>query len=167
MALNNYETVFIANPEIADDAVAQLIGKIKQAVTDNKGTMANEDRWGRRRLAYPIHGNREGFYVVLTYSSEGTIVNALEHVFRVTDSVIRHLTIRVIKKNKTFPPRRVKPAGATSDSGRPGGRPGYGRDTRHTPSAPAAAPVAAAPAAPAAPAAETPNTPPASGATPA
>ena len=163
MAVNNYETVFIADPEIAMEAVDQLLNKIKKAIADNKGTVTNEDRWGRRRLAYPIQSFRDGFYVVLTYSAEGTVVNALEHLFRVTDSVVRHITIKIIKKNKTFPPRRVKTASATTDTGRPGSRGSYSR------SAPAAsAPAAAAPAIPAAvPTAPASEAAPASGATPA
>lgn len=147
MAVNNYETVFIAEPEITTEKVDQLIGKIKSAVTEHKGTMTHEDRWGRRRLAYPIHGFREGFYVVLTFNSEGTVINALEHLFRVTDAVFRHMTVKVIKKNKTFPPRRVKPAGS-AESSRPSGRYGH-RDSRPSPAAAPAAP-AAAPAAPSA-----------------
>ena len=143
MAVNNYETVFIAQPEIATDKVEQFLGKIKQVVTEHKGAMTHEDRWGRRRLAYPIHGFREGFYVVLNFNAEGTVVGGLEHLFRVTDFIIRHMTIKVIKKNKTFPPRRVKPAGAPE--GRPTGR--YGsRETRpsSTPAPTSAAPTATA-----------------------
>lgn len=124
MVLSNYETVFIADPNIANDQVDQIVNKIKQSVTARGGTMTNEDRWGRRRLAYPIHGHREGFYVVLTYSAEGPVVSDLEHYFRVTDPVLRYLTTKVIKRNKTFAPRRERPAGA--DSARPGSRP-YGR----------------------------------------
>lgn len=169
MAVNNYETVFIADPEIAMEAVDQLLNKIKKAIADNKGTVANEDRWGRRRLAYPIQSFRDGFYVVLTYSAEGPVVNALEHLFRVTDSVVRHITVKIIKKNKTFPPRRVKPAGASAESGRPGGRGSYSRSSSSSshsssPSAPAAAATATPAAAPApTPAADAPS----AGATPA
>jgi len=164
VAVNNYETVFIAEPEIATEAVDQLLTKIKKAITDNQGTVGNEDRWGRRRLAYPIQGFREGFYVVLTFNAEGGVVNALEHVFRVTDSVVRHITIKIIKKNKTFPPRRVKPAGASSEAGRPAGRGGYSRDGGRSSSAPSVTPPPTA----AAPATETPTpSAPATGATPA
>src|SRR5437879_644641 len=111
VAQNIYETVFIAEPEIPTDQVDQLINKIKEMVAANQGTMSGEDRWGRRRLAYTIQGHREGFYTVLNYSAEAPVVAALEHLFNVTDSVMRHLTIRVIKKSKKFAPRRERPAG--------------------------------------------------------
>src|ERR1035438_10348166 len=143
-----YETIFIAEPEISNDQVDQLINKIKQVITANQGTLSGEDRWGRRRMAYAIHGHKEGYYAVLNFTAEAPVVNAIEHLYNVTDSVIRHLTTRIIKKNKTFPPRRVRPAGQT-DASRSSGRPGY-RPRTDAPAAakPAAAEAAAAPAAP-------------------
>ena len=136
MSANNYETVFIAEPEISNDQVDQLINKIKQAITANQGTLTAEDRWGRRRMAYAIHGHREGYYSILTFSAEAGVVNAIEHLYNVTDSVIRHLTTRVIKSKKTFAPRRVKPAGS-AESSRYAGRSSSGSRPRSD--APAAA----------------------------
>jgi small subunit ribosomal protein S6 len=163
MPVINYETVFITEPEIANEQVDQLINKIKQVITTNKGAVTGEDRWGRRRLAYPIQGHREGFYTVLTYNAEPAVVSGLEHLFNITDTVVRHLTIRVIKKNKTFRPRRERPAGATdARTGRPtGSRPPLKVEpppsvaAAAASAAPAAASTpapAAAPATPAAPA---------------
>src|SRR5882724_6526945 len=91
VSVNTYETVFIAEPEISNDQVEQLVSKIKQAVTANQGTITGEDRWGRRRLAYAIHGHREGYYAILTFNAEAGVVNAIEHLYNVTDSIIRHL----------------------------------------------------------------------------
>ena len=161
MSVITYETVFIAEPEISNDQVDQLINKIKQAVTSNQGTMTGEDRWGRRRLAYNIHGHREGYYGVLSFSAESGVVNAIEHLYNITDSVIRHLTIRVIKSKKTFRPRKERPAGHVDGprhSGRPGMAPRSHTESpalpagRQTPPQPASveaaapAPAAAAPA---------------------
>ncbi len=149
MAVLNYETVFITEPELPTDKIDQLLNKIKQIVTDNGGTFTNEDRWGRRRLAYPIQAHREGFYSVLTYSAEPPVVAALEHTFNVTDTVLRHMTIKVIKKTKKFAPRRERPAGA-ADGPRGTGRPGAGRPrveyARPAPTAASAAPSSASPA---------------------
>ncbi len=124
MSAITYETVFIAEPEISNDQVEQLIAKIKQAIATNQGTVTGEDRWGRRRLAYTIHGHREGYYAVLNFTAEAAVVMAIEHLYNVTDSIMRHLTIRVIKKHKTFRPRREKPAGhveGSRHSSRPSG----------------------------------------------
>ena len=122
MSVNTYETVFIAEPEISNEQVDQLVAKLKQAIATHQGTVTAEDRWGRRRLAYPIHGHREGFYAVLNFTAAPEVVNAVEHLYNVTDSVVRHLTVRVIKKNKTFRPRRERPAGHAEGSRHAGPR---------------------------------------------
>jgi small subunit ribosomal protein S6 len=123
VSVTTYETVFIAEPEISNDQVDQLINKIKLAITANQGTLTGEDRWGRRRLAYAIHGHREGYYAILNFTAEAGVVLAIEHLYNVTDAVMRHLTTRVIKSKKTFRPRKEKPAGydASRHSGRPTG----------------------------------------------
>ncbi len=158
MSANTYETVFIAEPEISNDQVDQLVAKIKQAITSNQGNVTGEDRWGKRRMAYPIAGHREGFYNVMSFTAESGAVMAIEHLYNVTDSVMRHLTTRVIKKNKVFAPRRERPAGAADHRGpRPGGYRGPRPDSKAAPAAPAAqaaAPAAAAPVAPATPSPE-------------
>jgi len=135
-----YETVFIAEPEISNDQVDQLINKIKQAITANQGTLTGEDRWGRRRMAYAIHGHREGFYAVLNFTAESGVVMAIEHLYNVTDSVMRHLTTRVIKSKKTFRPRKEKPAGY-SEGSRHSGRPMSSRGRSEAPAAPKPAPT--------------------------
>ena len=75
MSATTYETVFITEPEISKDQVDQLINKIEQAITANQGALTSEDRWGRRRLAYPIQGHREGYYAVFNFTSEAGAVN--------------------------------------------------------------------------------------------
>ena len=156
VSVNTYETVFIAEPEISTDQVDQLINKIKQAITANQGTLTGEDRWGRRRLAYPIHGHREGFYAVMSFSAEAGVVMAIEHLYNVTDAVIRHLTTRVIKSKKTFRPRKERPAGHVEGSRHSGRSDGIARPAGSLPRPnrppyptpePAAAPPAPAPAA--------------------
>jgi small subunit ribosomal protein S6 len=152
-----YETVFIAEPEISNDQVDQLISKIKQAIAANQGTVTGEDRWGRRRLAYAIHGHREGYYAVMNFTAEAPVVNAVEHLYNVTDSVIRHLTIRVIKKNKTFRPRRERPAGAHADGPRHSSSRSSGSfRPRSDAPRPTTAPASVAAAAPATPAEQVP-----------
>jgi small subunit ribosomal protein S6 len=162
-----YETVFIAEPEIPTEQVDQLVGKIKDTIAAHQGTVTGEDRWGRRRLAYPLRGHREGFYTVMNFTAEPTVILALEHLYNVTDSVIRQLIVKVIKSKKKFRPRRERPAG---EAHRPsGGRPGM-RPTRPLPTvtppppvasatpAPAPAPASTEPAPPSNPAPHTPGT---------
>ena len=147
-----YETVFIAEPEIPTEQVDQLVAKIKETITAHKGSVTSEDRWGRRRLAYPLRGHREGFYTVMNFTAEPTVILALEHLYNVTDSVVRQLTVKVIKSKKKFRPRRERAPGSESHRGpgRVGGgmRPrGDSSPTRHvvTPPPPVT-PSASAPA---------------------
>src|ERR1700730_3966119 len=119
-----YETVFIAEPEIPTDQVDQLIAKIKETISTHQGSVTGEDRWGRRRLAYPLRGHREGFYTVLNFTAEPTVIVALEHLYNVSDSVVGQQTIRPYPSKKKFAPRRERPAGSDSHRG-PGGRPGF------------------------------------------
>lgn len=144
-----YETVFIAEPEITTEQVDQLINKVKDTIASHKGALTSEDRWGKRRLAYPLRGHREGFYTVLNFTAEPTVIMALEHLYNVTDSVIRQLTIRHYPSNKKFAPRREKPAGeAHRGPGRSSGGPRSRPDAVRPSAAPAAPAVESADSAP-------------------
>lgn len=165
MAVHSYETVFVAEPEISAEDVDQLHVKIKQTIASHNGSMASEDRWGRRRLAYTIQGHREGFYSVITFTAEPAVVAALEHLYNVTDAVMRHLIIRQIKRSKKFAPRRAPSSGMSeghrAHAGRSSGAP-RGRSEgapRSSPPAPEAAPVTSGPSAPESPPAEPAKTP--------
>ncbi len=162
MSSTTYETVFIAEPDISNDQVDQLIAKIKQAITSNQGSITSEDRWGKRRMAYSIGGHREGFYTVISFTAEAGAVQAIEHLYNVTDIVIRHLTTRVIKKHKSFPPRRERPAGQAEGarhSSRPSGSGRSRPESAPAAKAPESAPAAKAPES--APAAKAPESAPA------
>jgi small subunit ribosomal protein S6 len=139
-----YESVFIAEPEIPTDRVDQLIAKIKETIAAHQGSLTSEDRWGKRRLAYPLRGHREGFYTVLNFTAEPTVVAALEHLYNVTDFVVRQLTIKHIPSKKKFAPRRERPAGA--DHRGPSRMGGGMRPRSDAPRPAAAAPSAPAPA---------------------
>src|ERR1019366_7337200 len=102
-------------------------------------------------------GHREGYYAVLNFTGEPAVVNAIEHLYNVTDSVVRHLTTRVIKSKKTFRPRKERPAGyveGARHSGRPMGpsrartdAPAPAKSADAAAAAPAPAPAPEAPAA--------------------
>jgi small subunit ribosomal protein S6 len=145
----SYETVFIAEPEIPTEQVDQIVNKLKEIIATHKGEVKGEDRWGRRRLAYPVRGHREGFYTLLTFTAEPTVVMAMEHLYNVTDTVIRQLTIRHYPSKKKFAPRRERPAG---ESAHRGPSRGPGMRSHYSSSRPSSAPPAQASAPTAAPA---------------
>ena len=95
--MNKYETVFILTPVLSDDQMKETVEKFKSVLTDNGGTIENEENWGLRKLAYPIENKNTGFYTLIEFEGEPTIVGKLETAFRRDEKVIRFLTFRLDK----------------------------------------------------------------------
>ena len=95
--MNKYETVFILTPVLSDDQMKETVEKFKSVLTDNGATIENEENWGLRKLAYPIENKNTGFYTLIEFEGEPTIVDKLETAFRRDEKVIRFLTFRLDK----------------------------------------------------------------------
>ena len=95
--MNKYETVFILTPVLSDDQMKETVEKFKKVLTDNGGNIENEENWGLRKLAYPIENKNTGFYTLIEFEGEPTIVDKLETAFRRDEKVIRFLTFRLDK----------------------------------------------------------------------
>lgn len=92
--MNSYELLYIIDNEISDEAKEAVIAKISSVITDNGGTIDSVDKWGTRKLAYPINYKSEGYYVLVNFAAEATLPAELERVMRITDSVIRFLVVK-------------------------------------------------------------------------
>lgn len=88
-----YELIYILNPTLGEEGLAALNEKIRQMV-ESKGTIVNVDEWGKKALAYEIDDQREGYYMLLTFSAESTVPREIERIMRITDGVMRYLVIR-------------------------------------------------------------------------
>lgn len=88
----NYEAVYILDPNLGEEATAALVAKFKTLVESN-GTLAEVDEWGKKRLAYPINDQLDGYYVLMTFNSVPTFPLELDRIFRITDGVMRSLVI--------------------------------------------------------------------------
>ena len=95
--MNKYETVFILTPVLSDAQMKEAVDKFKKVLTDADATIVNEENWGLRKLAYPIEKKTTGFYNLLEFEADSTIVNKLETAFRRDEKVIRFLTFRLDK----------------------------------------------------------------------
>ena len=84
----NYEVAYILKPELGEEATAALVAKFK-AMAEARGTVAEVDEWGKRRLAYPIDDLNEGYYVLMSFDSDAAFPNELARVLRITDGVMR------------------------------------------------------------------------------
>lgn len=93
--MNTYESLFVCPPELATERIDEVLEKVKRLIARQGGQLTLEEKWGKRRLAYPIARHREGFYILVRFNAPSESVSALENMYRVTDTVIRSLTIRV------------------------------------------------------------------------
>ncbi len=92
--MNNYETVFIVTPVLSDEQVQEVADKFQGVITENGGQIVNRESWGLKKLAYPIQKKTTGFYFLVEFTGEGTIINTLETQFRRDERVIRFLTFK-------------------------------------------------------------------------
>ncbi|WKY49274.1 30S ribosomal protein S6 [Eubacteriaceae bacterium ES3] len=92
-----YETLFVLKPELEKEAIDELIGKVK-ATIETAGTVENVDEWGKRKLAYEIDKKyQEGYYVLVDFKADNSVLDALDHLYKITEPFIRSI---VIKKEK-------------------------------------------------------------------
>lgn len=89
-----YETTFLIAPTLPEEEAEQLIEKMAGIVSEKKGKMINVDKWGKRRLAYPIKKFEDAVYVYFLYKGDVDIPMELERNFKQTEAVIRYLTIK-------------------------------------------------------------------------
>jgi len=92
--LRGYELVLIINPEILEEDLPTAIEKVSQFITGRGGEVANVNRWGRRKLAYPIQRHMEGNYVVTQFRLDPDQIAGLEASLGLAEEVIRHLVVR-------------------------------------------------------------------------
>ena len=101
-----YENLFIVKPDATEEEIDALVEQMSKNVTTAGGTIDKVEKWGKRRLAYRVEKNREGFYVLLQFSSEPEIVKEFERRLRVQDEVIKFLTVRIDETLKRLDKRK-------------------------------------------------------------
>jgi len=92
--MNRYETAFLIAPNLSEEDRENLIQQMEEIVAKKKGKMLNVDKWGKKKLAYPIKKVEEAFYVFFLYEGESDISGELERRFKQTEAVIRYLTVK-------------------------------------------------------------------------
>jgi len=161
-----YEELFILRPDAPEEEIDQLIEQLTTLIATNGGNVDKSEKWGVRKLAYRVQKRNEGFYVLLQFVAKPETVREIERRLRVTDLVLKFLTVRVDEKMKKIAKRKKarekraarKPApsmapsapsaehimaGAAEPSGPRPGAPMPGAPTPAAPTPVAAAPVAA------------------------
>ena len=95
--MNQYETVFILTPVLSDEQMKETVAKFKKLLTDNGAEILNEEAWGLKKMAYPIQKKSTGFYCLLEFKAEPSLINKLEVNYRRDEKVIRFMTVKLDK----------------------------------------------------------------------
>jgi small subunit ribosomal protein S6 len=95
-----YELMFIVRPDMVEEDQDKLISTLETAVTSTGGQVKNVERMGKRRLAYTVRKFNDGIYMLLTVEGSGGLIHELERRLRVTEPVIKFLTVRIDEEQK-------------------------------------------------------------------
>ncbi|HLO90166.1 MAG TPA: 30S ribosomal protein S6 [Lentimicrobium sp.] len=95
--LKNYETVFIMTPVLSDEQMKEAVAKFQKLLKDKGAEIIHEDHWGLRKLAYPIQKKTSGFYHLIEFKSEGSLINDLEVAFKRDERILRFLSVSLDK----------------------------------------------------------------------
>ena len=110
-----YEMLFIIRPDVPEEEIDGIVEPLKSVVTAVGGAIDKVDKWGKRRLAYRVQKYREGYYVLLQLSTEKAVelVKEVERRLRVSDTVIKFITVRIdqdLKRLEKLKKKREKRA---------------------------------------------------------
>ena len=95
-----YELMFIVRPDMLEEDLNKLTSTLESQVTTSGGVVKSVDNWGKRRLAYTVRKFSDGIYVLLTAEGSGGLIHELERRLRVTEPVIKFLTVRIDEEQK-------------------------------------------------------------------
>lgn len=99
MKTNHYESVIILNASLEDDQIDSTLNRIEDQISTSGGKITDIDKWGRKRLAYPIQKSKSGYYVVYLFESPRELIAKLERNYRLDENIIRYLTIKLEKQD--------------------------------------------------------------------
>ena len=144
-----YEIMFIVRPDVEEADLDKLIEGFSTNVTSGGGEVKNVEKMGRRRLAYTVRKFNDGFYVLLTIAAEGKLITEIERRLRVSEPVIKFITVRMDEEEKRLAKVKAIRDTKVKRSAQPiQHQPVATSAPAPTAEAPAAAPVAEAPAEP-------------------
>ncbi|HLF14252.1 MAG TPA: 30S ribosomal protein S6 [Bacteroidota bacterium] len=96
-ARKTYETTYIVNASLEDSQIEAAITHVAEVIERNGGAITATNRWGRKRLAYPIEKKNNGFYVNIEFAGPGQLIGQLERVYILDENILRFLTIQLDK----------------------------------------------------------------------
>lgn len=101
MADRLYDLIFICMPTTPEEEVAKIVSTLEQTASDHGGKVEKVEKWGTRKMAYRVAKQREGLYVYLAlHSTQGGLIKELERRLKVSDAVIKYMTVRLDEEIK-------------------------------------------------------------------
>ncbi len=104
--MNQYETVFILTPVLSEDQMKEAVAKFRKVLTDQGAEIVNEEAWGLKKMAYPIQKKSTGFYNLIEFKAEPSVVSKLETAYRRDEKVIRFITVKLDKYAAAYAEKR-------------------------------------------------------------
>jgi small subunit ribosomal protein S6 len=102
-----YEELFIVRPNATEEEIHPLLDQLKQVIAGGGGTVNKEERWGVRKLAYKVRKHTEGYYILLEFTADKPeVVKELERRLRVSEIVLKFLTVRIDERLKRIEKRK-------------------------------------------------------------
>ena len=104
--MRTYEELFILKPDATEEEIDPLVEQLRNLITSGGGAIDKLDKWGVRKLAFTIQKQREGYYILIRFSSSPDLVKEIERRLRVSDLVLKFLTVRIDEKLKRIEKRK-------------------------------------------------------------
>ncbi len=99
MTKRQYESVVILNAALEDEQIESTLTRIQETLKTNGAEISEVEKWGRKRLAYPIQKSKSGYYVILHFEAVTDVIAELERIYRLDETIVRYLTITLGKKD--------------------------------------------------------------------
>ena len=92
--MQRYEVIAIVLASVSDEDITALIERSQTIITDRKGVIAKIDKWGKRRLAYEIKKQKDGYYFLIDFAGDGPIVAEIERNYKIDDRILKFMTVK-------------------------------------------------------------------------
>ncbi len=96
--MKTYESVIIINSSLSKETLNRIVDRYEELIKKKDGTLRSTNRWGKRRLAYPIKKFQYGYYIIFDFESSSELVNELEREYRLNEHILRFMTLHKDKK---------------------------------------------------------------------
>lgn len=93
--MKKYEIMYIINPTVLEEGREALIAEVNELLQANGATIAKTEKWGERKLAYPIEKKKSGFYVLTTFEIDGVKLAEVEAKLNIMESVMRYIVVKL------------------------------------------------------------------------